>query len=118
MYGSATLAIEVSSSSMKAAIVTVIAMNHGLICLFDCDMALSLSNRVSSVDSDFCFDRHARAKVVFRILIFLDVYANGKTLHDLHVVPSGVLRREQAEQRTGGSRHLFNDAAVVAIERI
>jgi hypothetical protein len=29
MYGSATLAIEVSSSSMNAAIVTVTAMNQG-----------------------------------------------------------------------------------------
>src|SRR3984893_3678214 len=115
MLGSATFAIDVSSSSMKVASVTVTAMNHGLIAGFSVDMK---SPETSSVDIHGWLDGHARPQQVPGILIFVEPDSHWEPLHNLHVVPRRVLRRKQAKERTSGARKALNFALVIAPEGV
>src|SRR5215469_12450078 len=47
--------------------------------------------------------RHARAQTVILVLPGLQIDADWNSLHHLHVISSGILRREQTEPCTGGS---------------
>src|ERR1700680_4858084 len=115
MLGSATLAIDVSSSSMKVASVTVTAMNHGLIAGFSVDMK---SPETSSVDIHGWLDGYARSQQVSGFLIFVEAYSPWEPLHNLHVVPRRVLRRNQAKERTSGSRKALYFALVITPEGV
>src|SRR5580658_8134148 len=95
MYGRATFAIDVSSSSMNVASVTVTAMNHGLMDGFPLDTA-ALSTHVH------CWlDRHSGPQQVLFVLIRVEPDSHGESLHYLDEVSGRVLWWEQAEQRTG-----------------
>jgi hypothetical protein len=46
-----------------------------------------------------------------RILAAPQPNANRKTLHDLDVISARILRRQQTEQRSGGTGHLLDPSA-------
>src|SRR6202035_4047552 len=119
--------MEVSSSSIKAAMVTVTAMNHGLIAVAAARLFIVRSgDAVWSAMVFSCvlahtyrgFNRHARTQLMLRVLILVDPDADGEALHDLHVVAACVLRREQAEERTGRAGHIVDRAVIVTAEGI
>src|SRR5262245_58995896 len=122
MCGSDTLTTVVSRTSMKVANITEMAMIHGLT-VFIADwrswivdwevlfpkstIQYSKSSRIDSRD-----DRHAGAEMAVRILTGVEHDLHRNALHDLHEIPGGVFRRQQAEARAGGRR----DAVHVAVE--
>src|ERR1700739_2302315 len=119
MCGSATLAMEVSRTSMNVARVTVTAITQGLIepsgiRSFDwilASMAIGDSSPRYLVALLRDYGRyyvHARTenRDVRRNRIENNLYGNA--LHDLDVVSGGVFRREQAKHRAGGSGNGIN----------
>src|SRR5580704_10843817 len=117
MYGRATFAIDVSSSSMKVASVTVTAMNHGLTedRLMD---GFPFDTAALSTHVDCGLDRHSRPQQVLFVLILIEPDSHGESLHYLDVVSGSVLGREQAEQRTGGAGKALNLSLVVTSESV
>ena len=96
MYGKATLAMLVSSTSMNAAIATTTPMSQGL--NFgrhgSADTSRSGAGSTSALlDIDFRLDCHARPQPVVIVLVGIDVDPDGETLHHLHEISRGIFRR-------------------------
>src|SRR5271167_3207102 len=109
MWGSATLAMEVSSTSMNVASVTVTAITQGLI---EPSGILSFALILSSIAFGVAlllvrnYRRvyvHPRTKHrdVWRNRIENDFYRDA--LHHFHVIARGVFRRQKAQDRSGGT---------------
>ena len=104
MCGSDTLTTVVSSTSMKVANITEIAMSQGLI-----DERGSMIREItSSIILYFLVfrihrrrHRHARPQQMLGILTRVEHDLHGHALHDLHEVAGRVFRRQQAEARAG-----------------
>src|SRR5690242_16063788 len=71
-----------------------------------------------SANPHFGLDRHSRTQAVQAGLIFVEADAHRKTLHHLHIVAAGVLRREQARHGPGGRWEAFDVAAKILTVRI
>ena len=111
MCGSDTLTTVVSSTSMKVANITAIAMIQGLTCRCSgmTDFLTSL-DFLTGIDSRR--DRHAGPQQVLGILPRFEHDLDRHALHDLHVVAGGVFWRQQAEARPGRR----GDAVDLALE--
>jgi hypothetical protein len=55
---------------------------------------------------------------MLRVLIFIKMNANRKTLDYLYVITAGVLRRKKTEERSCSPSHFFDRALVIFAERI
>src|SRR5579872_1660948 len=112
MCGRATLAMLVSSTSMKAASATTTAIAHGLYLGFQ---ASGTSAIARLLEINLRIDRHAGPQAVIVVLAGVEVDANRNALHHLDVVSGGILRRQNAEPRTAGAAHLddFSGVGVV-----
>ena len=101
--GRATLATDVSSTSITVASITETAMSHGLKlgthCCGASTSAIGLAEVASLPDLDARLSRHARSqqKLVRRILVKYDLYRH--PLDDLDEITRRVLSRQQAEPR-------------------
>src|SRR3974377_1290404 len=126
MCGSATFAIDVSSTSMNVASVTVTAITHGLIDpsgirSFDL-IPSSMFQRKSlpwSVRNYGRFHVHARPqhRHVRGNRIEHDLYRNA--LHHFHVVARRIFRRQQAQHRSRGPReriHMPRERLAVRVD--
>src|SRR5579864_732494 len=99
MYGSATLAMLVSRTSMKAASATTTAISHGLYRGRQTSwsgVSAAVVIQRNSVEVYVRHNVHAWPKSSIPVFARLenDLYRN--PLDDLHVVPGGILRRKQA----------------------
>src|SRR5579875_3575991 len=113
IYGSATLAMLVSSTSMNAASATTTAISHGL--CFGCQRCSGRAARVSALaDIHARHGGHARPQPVIRVLARIDIDAHGNPLHDFHVIAGGVLRRQQTKPGPGRAPHGFEFSGVCA----
>src|SRR5580692_10291907 len=101
MYGKATLAMLVSSTSMNAAIATTTPMSQGL--YFGRQGTSDAASAPALSDIDFGLHGHAGSQPVVIVLVGIDIYADGEALHYLHEISRGIFRRQQAEQRTAGA---------------
>ena len=112
MCGSATLAMEVSSTSMNVASVTVSAMIQGLTA--DARRRRRSMVAVAALISnpDLGLDRHAGTQLVILVCTGFEDDLHRNALHDFHVVAGGVFRRQQAEARAAGAGDAV-DLAVV-----
>src|SRR5579864_88397 len=121
MYGSATLAMLVSRTSMKAASATTTAISHGLY--------RGRQTSWSSVTAAVVIQRnlveiyvrhhvHAGSKASIPVLARLEKNLYRDALDNFHVVSGCILRREQAEQRTGGAGNAVNMTVQSAPTRI
>src|SRR5262245_16599982 len=104
MCGSDTLTTVVSSTSMKVANITEMAMIQGLTSL----PSLTGLSRVHRGER-----RHAGPEAVLGILAGIECDANGYALHHLHEVAGRVFWRKDAEPRAGCP----GDALDLALER-
>src|ERR1700682_1644832 len=99
MWGSATFATLVSSTSMKVASITTPAIIHGLMAGFSRGKVSITFACIASPGRSFGEDRGARVHsrtqngVASRNSIQHDLHRNA--LHDLHIISSGVFRRQQ-----------------------
>ena len=105
MCGKATLAMLVSSTSMNAAMATTIATSHGL--NFGVQVSVGAAT-VHLFDIHFRIHRQAGPQTMIAILARIEIDANRHPLHHLHIIPSCVLRRQQAETRSAGAADLLN----------
>src|SRR5947209_1622109 len=102
MCCSATLAMEMSSSSMKAASPTVGATTHGLTPAraLDADPApAAVVSVIALPHLDARHHRHARAERARRVRRVVEHDLDRHALHHLDVVAGGILGRQQAEHR-------------------
>src|SRR5262245_24909932 len=109
MFGSATLATEVSNTSMKVASMTETAISQGLNPGFHAsaactvlDSALIVVSRCS-LHRDFRIDRHARADGVLRIRLFIKDDLHRHALDNFDIVAGRVFRRQNAESSSGSA---------------
>src|SRR6185312_5986992 len=129
MCGSATLAMLVSSTSMKVAMVTVSATAHGLclglhslcamgaansrICGLSVTAGISLSSeRLAHLY--FRFRRHAWTEKMILVLVRIENDAHRNALHNLHVVSRCILWGKEAEARSADAADCQNFAFIVA----
>src|SRR5215468_9406988 len=107
MCGSDTLTTLVSSTSMKVASITEMAMIHGL--MFGCSSAMA--SKPSALVSpspylsrkDRWFSGESRPQQPLGILIGIQHDLDRHALHHLDEVPSRVFRRQQREPGAGGA---------------
>src|SRR5579862_1080414 len=107
MCGRATLATLVSSTSMNVASMTVPAITHGFMSersrtpsVKTCDV-MRVPSALLGVDGGVDVHAWAQGFVAARNRIEHDL--DWDSLHYFHVVPGGVLRRQQAHARTGSA---------------
>src|SRR3982074_3353328 len=102
MCGKATLAMEVSSTSMKVASVTATAIIQGLIAgrqasalsRVPAAALISLpSSALSLANPDLGDDRHTGAQLAIIVLSRIEHDFDWNALHNLHVVSGRILRR-------------------------
>src|SRR5439155_14094788 len=121
MCGSATLAMLVSSTSMNAAIATTMAISQGLNRGFQGAStmgAVSATSAIDSLDVDLGFDRHSRTQSVIVVLAGVQIDAHRNALNHLHIIPRGVLRRQQAESGPAGAADCLQFAGVFSTEGV
>src|SRR5689334_1369046 len=95
MCGSATLAMEVSITSMNVASVTVSATAHGL-----CPGCQPSDSRFAMLlHPDLRLDAHPGAQALQSRLAALEAQPHRQTLHHLHEIPGRVFRWEQTCDR-------------------
>src|ERR1700677_3481207 len=95
MYGRATLAMLVSSTSMNAAMATTTAMSQGL--YFGRQGSSGTESTSALPDIDFGFHRHAGSQPMVTVLVGIDIDPDRDALHYLPEIPRGILARQQAE---------------------
>ncbi len=95
MCGSATLAMEVSSTSMNVASVTAMAMIHGLTAGRHAS-ALSSGprSRAHCRIQTLGIDRHARAQLMVLVFAGIEHDLDRNALHHFHIVAGGIFRRQ------------------------
>src|SRR5580700_3012507 len=84
MYGRATLAMLVSSTSMNAAIATTTPMSQGL--NFGRHGSSGAESTSALLDIDLGLYGHAGPQPVVIVLVGIDIYSNGEALHYLHEI--------------------------------
>src|SRR5580658_3563811 len=109
MYGRATLAMLVSSTSMKAARATTTAISQGL--NFGVQISVGAA-MVSLLDVHFRIYRQTRPQTMIAVFARIQIDANGHPLHHFHVISGCVLRRQQAEARSAGPADLLDGPLV------
>src|SRR5579863_5981242 len=115
MCGSATLAMLVSSTSMKAAKATTTAISHGLCFGRHTSGGGAGAERVSVLlDIDLRIHRHAGAQSMVAVLVGVDIDADGNALHHFHVVSGGVLGRQETESGAAGAADAGDPALIFA----
>src|SRR5580692_5446589 len=125
MCGRDTLAMEVSSTSMNVASVTVRAISHGLyfgfqgasiasvMSLWDSHSWLSLLRELYGgqprvavlLEPNLRDYGHARPQAIEALLPRLEADAYRQALDDLHIVARRVFRREQTDDRASRAGH-------------
>src|ERR1700685_861323 len=119
--------MEVSSTSMNVARVTVRAMIQGLTAgrqasawssVAEAELIYEDSCRNSLTDPDFGFHRHAGAEFVVFISSRLEHNLDRNALHHFHVVASGIFGRQQAEAGAAGAGDAIDFTLVIASGRI
>ena len=110
MYGSATLAMLVSRTSMNAARATTTATNHGLYR----GRQISWSSVSAAVVIQIHVWNYIHAWTELSVPIFSRLEDNfyRHSLHNLHVISGGIFGRKQTEQRPGCA----GDAVNVAVQ--
>ena len=111
MYGRATLAMLVSSTSMNAARATTTAISQGLNLGRQTSWS-SVRAAPNSSEVHVGHDIHTRSKLMVPILSRFKNNLHRNPLDNFHVVAGGIFGRKQTEERTGCSR----DAVHVAFE--
>src|ERR1700733_11230280 len=110
----------VSSTSMNAAIATTTPMSQGL--YFGRQGAGGpggVAGGLGLVDINFGIDGHSGPQTMVVVLAGVNINADRKALHHLHVVAGSILGRQQAEARTartGDSRHRAFVLAAVGVD--
>src|SRR5690348_11620341 len=95
MCWSATLAMEMSRTSMKAASPTVGATTQGF--AFGAPAVSAGAAMAPSADLDAGHDRHAGPERMIRVVGRVEDDLHGNALHDLDVVAGGIFRWQQRE---------------------
>ncbi len=91
MYGKATLAMLVSSTSINAAIATTTAMSQGL---YFGRQGSSGADSISALsDINFRLHGHTGSQPMVTVLIRINIDSHRKALHYLHEISLGVFRR-------------------------
>src|ERR1700722_14716717 len=91
MYGKATLAMLVSSTSMNAAIATTTAMNQGL--YFGRQGAGGAESTSELPDIDLWFHGHPGPQPMVAVLVGINIDPHRDALHHLHEISRGIFRR-------------------------
>ena len=115
MCGSATLAMEESSTSMNVASVTVMAITHGLTRVV-LSGARGAPGRLPQPYRGL--DGHSRPKLFQIILTGVKPDANRHALNHLDVVARCVFRRQDAAARAGNGGDALDRAFEVLLQRI
>src|ERR1043166_6383614 len=114
MCGSATLAMEVSITSMNVAIVTVSATAHGL--CPGCQPSASMFGTL--LHPDLRLDGHSRAEAIEAALILVEADADGQTLDHFHEIAGGVFRRQQTGDRACRGGQILHVAVEIHTEPV
>src|SRR5207245_3943336 len=80
--------------------------------------AVSATSAIDSLDVDLGFDRHTWTQPVIVVLAGVEIDANRNALNHLHIIPRGVLGRQQAEPGAAGAADCFKFAGVFAAESV
>ena len=91
MYGKATLAMLVSSTSMNAAIATTTPMSQGL--NFGRQGSSGTESNSVLPDINFRLHRHTGPQPVIIVLVGINVDPDRDALHYLHEISGGIFRR-------------------------
>ena len=91
MYGKATLAMLVSSTSMNAAIATTTPMSHGL--NFGRHGTSGAVSTSALSDINFRLHGHTGSQPVVIVLVGIDIDPDREALHYLHEISRGIFRR-------------------------
>src|ERR1700723_199099 len=104
MWGSATLATLVSSTSMNVARVTVSAMIQGLMTGRGRQAeSLGMAAAPNLLHFDLGVDGHAQAQLMIAVLAFFEDELHRDALHYFYVISRGVFGRQQAGARAAGT---------------
>src|SRR5580704_9825285 len=118
MYGKATLAMLVSSTSMNAASATTTPMSQGLNFGRHGSVSGGAESTPALSDINFRLYRHARPQPMVTVLVGINIAPDREALHHLHEISRGIFRRQQAEQRTAGATDTGDSAFVFAVVSI
>src|ERR1700679_3973094 len=114
MWGSATLATLVSSTSMNVARVTVSAMIQGLMTGRGRQAeSIGMAAAPTLLHFDLGFDGHAQAQLMIAVLAFFEDELHRDALHYFYVIARGVFGRQQA-----GARENATGNYVKVVQRI